>query len=274
MSFIGSGISSRFLTKVRTSLINRKVAKLNRIPRSTIPVFSVIIPIYDRVEELVEAVESILAQSFKNFELILICDGSPPATLKVVESYSDHEQIRICQFNTSSGNACRGRNKGIEMARGKYLAFLDSDDIAIENRLQRSLFHFLDKGVDVVGGAIEYLVPDGEVRGFRNGQIGFTSEACSYTQLQEGNRLSICTVAVSLRVLRQYGGFREEMRYREDHELWLRLAYHGCKFYNSPETFALYRIHQNNAEVQYLEDDSHWFEQALKLHSGPFSLTS
>lgn len=266
---ICSGVSSFFM-KLRKFLITAKIAGLNRRPGPTVPVFSVIIPVYDRVVELEQAVESILGQSFKNFELILVCDGSPPETLNLVESYLSHDQIRVFYFDDSSGNACRGRNKGIEMALGKYVAFLDSDDVALENRLERSLFHFLEKGVDVVGGAVEYLVPEGEARGFRNGQIGFTSEDCNYALLKDGNRLSICTVSVSRRVLQKYGGFREEMRYREDHELWMRLAYHGCKFYNSPEIFAFYRIHANNAEISYLEDDLNWFEQALKLHSEPF----
>ena len=269
--FDESDVFTRLRKKMRIISVQRKIIRLNHIPSHDNPVFSVIIPIYDRVAELVEAVESIRVQSFKNFELILICDGSPPSTVEVVESYSEQDQIRIFHFDTSSGNACRGRNKGIEMARGEYVAFLDSDDIALENRLERSLFHFLDKGVEVVGGGIEYLVPEGEARGFSNGQIGFTSEDCNYEMLKDGNRLSICTVAVSRRALSLYGGFREEMRYREDHELWLRLAYHGCTFYNSPEIYAKYRIHQDNAECQYLEDDAHWFSQALKLHKVPFT---
>lgn len=255
---------------IRNTVINTRVAKLNHIPDDGGPVFSVVIPIYDRVDELREAIDSTLSQSFRNFELILICDGSPVPTLELVDSYAENCQIKTFRFDTSSGNACRARNKGIELAAGQYVSFLDSDDIAIESRLERSLFHVFDKGVDVVGGAIEYLVSDNVVRGFTNGQIGFTSEDCTYDMLKQGNRLSTCTVSVARRALMDHGGFRQEMRYREDHELWLRLAYHGCTFYNSPEVFAKYRIHPGNAECTYLDDDSHWFEMALQQHSMPF----
>lgn len=254
---------------LKTFFINRKIAGLNRIPGNTAPLFSVIIPIYDRTEELKEAIDSILAQSFRNFELILVCDGSPTPTKELVKSYGDHGQIRVFHFKHSSGNACRGRNKGIELAQGRYVAFLDSDDIAFRNRLERSLFYFLEKKVDVVGGAIEYLVPEGELRGFTNGQVGFTSEQCTYALLKQGNRLSTCTVSVDRRVLVEFGSFREEMRYREDHELWLRLAYRGCRFYNSPELFAKYRIHSENAEQKYIEEDTYWFARALEIHTGP-----
>ena len=230
------------------------------------PFFSVIIPVYDRTDELSEAIDSILSQTFSNFELLLICDGSPTPTVSVVESYFGNPRVRGFFFKDNSGNPCRGRNQGISMSRGSYIVFLDSDDIAMPDRLEKTRNLITSKNVDVVGGAIQYLTTDGGCRRFQNGQIGFTSEDCTYDLLCKGNRLSICTVAVRKACLEQFGGFRKEMRYREDHELWLRLAYNKCTFYNSPEIFAKYRIHENNAEQNYLEDDEHWERMALDLH--------
>ncbi len=253
--------------RLRENITNIRIAMLNRKVAAATPCFSVVIPIYDRTSELKIAIESILSQTFRNYELLLICDGSPDETVAVVKSYLHSPKVKAFFYGDNSGNPCRGRNKGIEMARGHYVVFLDSDDIATPNRLERSLYHFLLKKVDVVGGAIKYLTDDKSCRGFTNGQLGFTGEECSYQMLLEGNRLSICTVAVKRHCLIQFGGFREEMRYREDHELWLRLAYHGCSFYNSPEVFAKYRIHESNAELSYLADDQKWFAQALALHS-------
>jgi len=268
-----SGLSSFIQKSIRglsAFKIRRTIHRSNHVPGSSAPLFSVVIPIYDRVAEVREAIESVLAQSFENFELLLVCDGSPPATRKLVESYSDNPQVQIFHFADSSGNACRARNKGIELACGRYIAFLDSDDLAVPGRLERTLFHFLDKQVDVVGGAIEYMVTDQAQREFSDGQLGFTSEECNYALLREGNRLSTCTVAVKRDLLLRYGGFREEMRYREDHELWLRLAFHGCTFYNTREVLAKYRIHAGNAEMIYLDEDNHWFEMAIKKHVEPF----
>ncbi len=216
------------------------------------------------------AIESVLQQTFKNYELLLICDGSPPETLAVVDEFGHYPQVRIVRFNENSGNPCRGRNKGIQIAKGEFFLFLDSDDIALENRLERTLYHIFDKNVDIIGGAIEYLVEDESSRNFSNGQLGYTGETCNYEILKGGNRLSICTVAVRLECLKKFGGFREEMRYREDHELWLRLAYHGCTFYNSPEVYARYRIHQDNAELDYIENDEYWLGKALELHDKKF----
>lgn len=256
---------------VKNIFIEYKIRKLNYVPAADLPFFTVVIPIYDRVDVVREAIQSILQQSFLNFELLLICDASPPDTMEVVDKYSDHPQVRIFRFSENSGNPCKGRNKGIRMARGEFLLFLDSDDVAVPIRLERTLFHLFDKKVDVVGGTIQYIVEDESEQRFANGQLGFTSEECTYEMLQEGNRLSICTVAVRVDCLKKYGGFREEMRYREDHELWLRLAFNGCRFYNAPETFAKYRVHGENAEMKYLSDDQHWFDRALELHNKQFS---
>lgn len=252
--------------KYVVSRVKRKAAKLNTDADGSAPYFSVVIPVYDRTVELQEAVDSILSQTFVNFEVLLICDGSPQETEDVVKAYLENPKVRAFFFQDNSGNPCRGRNKGIEMAHGCYIAFLDSDDIAMPDRLEKTLYYLLKKKVDVVGGAIQYLTEGESCRDFKNGQIGFTSEECSYDLLLQGNRLSICTVAVRKKCLDRFGSFREEMRYREDHELWLRLAYHGCSFYNSPEVFAKYRVHDSNAELQYMEDDKKWFEKALMFH--------
>ena len=243
-----------------------KINSFNSVSAVNYPLFSVIIPVYDRTQELREAIDSILAQTFVNFELLLVCDGSPRETVEVVRSYSDNPHVKSFFFQENSGTPCRGRNQGIAMAAGKIIAFLDSDDIALPYRLERTLFHLLSKKIDVVGGAIEYLTEEGGCRGFENGQIGFTTQECTYDLFLQGNRLSICTVAVKKKCLEQFGAFRKEMRYREDHELWLRLAYCGCTFYNSPEIFAKYRVHDRNAELTYLENDVHWQEMALSLH--------
>ncbi|MCI5221849.1 MAG: glycosyltransferase [Candidatus Electrothrix sp. AR4] len=257
--------------KIEEYLAKRKVERLNTDTGSSHPCFSVVIPIYDRTVKLREAVDSLLCQSFINFEVLLVCDGSPPETREVVKSYLAHPKVRAFFFQDNSGNPCRGRNKGIEMAHGRFVAFLDSDDIATPDRLERTLYHLLTKKVDVVGGAIQYLTEGEHCRAFKNGQIGFTSEECTYDLLLQGNRLSICTVAVRKECLLRFGAFRKEMRYREDHELWLRLAYHDCSFYNSPEVFAQYRVHACNAELSYLAEDKKWQEKTLELHRQRFS---
>ncbi|PIE65459.1 MAG: hypothetical protein CSA26_03845 [Desulfobacterales bacterium] len=242
----------------------------NKYPVSSDPVFSVVIPIYDRTDIVRQAIESILNQSYKNFELLLILDGSPEATVEVVNDYKKNRHVRIFRLKKNSGNACKGRNVGIRKARGRYIAFLDSDDIAVPERLEQSLFYFLQYRVDLVGGAYKCIVEENTASDVPNGQIGFGGNTCTYEALLKQNMLGTCTIAVKKEWLITYGGFREEMRYREDHELWLRLARFGCRFHNSPEILAYYRVHADNAEQTYLSEDDHWFMMARKMHQQPY----
>jgi O-antigen biosynthesis protein len=234
------------------------------------PVFSVVIPIYDRTWELEKAIDSILAQSFKNFELILVCDGSPDATLAVVDKYAAHPQVRVHKFADNSGNACRGRNTGIKMAKGRYVAFMDSDDIAVPQRLDITLFHLLRTGADMVYGSVT-IISDGarQIPGVWDGQFR-KSVATTLRDLENVNPAWTCTVAVKKDAIDRCGPFRTEMRYREDQELWLRLAHHGCKLHPIDEMLAYYRFHQGNAELLFKDQDAHWKKLMLEKYKQPY----
>ena len=99
------------------------------------PVISVIIPFYNRLKWLADAVESVFNQSFENFEMILIDDGST----ENIENYIDISNPKIRYFRQKNKGSAAARNRGIKMAKGKYIAFLDSDDIFLPNKLEYQL---------------------------------------------------------------------------------------------------------------------------------------
>ncbi len=90
------------------------------------PLISVIIPTYNRANFLGEAIESVLSQTYKNLEVIIIDDGSTDDTRQLIEKYTDKRIIYLYQEH---GGTSAARNKGIQEAKGEYIAFLDSDDI-------------------------------------------------------------------------------------------------------------------------------------------------
>jgi len=96
---------------------------------------SVIIPFYNRVDWLCEAVQSVLDQTYKNFEIIVVNDGSP----ENVDDFLDKYQNKITYFKTENRGPGPTRNLGIEIANGKYVAFLDSDDLWLPNKLEIQL---------------------------------------------------------------------------------------------------------------------------------------
>jgi glycosyltransferase involved in cell wall biosynthesis len=102
------------------------------------PKISVIIPTYNSANYLPEAIESVLAQTYKNFEIVVIDDGSTDNTKEVVVPYLD----QIVFLETENGDPAKARNHGIRKSSGEYVAFLDADDIWCPDKLERQLAYF------------------------------------------------------------------------------------------------------------------------------------
>ena len=232
--------------------------------------FSFVVPVYDRTQQLRESIRSLFRQTDQDFEILLVCDGSPDATLEVVEELAEHPRVRVLQYRSNSGNACRGRNRGIDMARGRFICLHDSDDIAHHERLARTRKAIETHDADGVYGQTRILM-DGtrRVDGITNGQVLDPPEF-SFETLKRINLMMTCSVAVRRDLLLRFGGFRAAMRYREDHELWLRLAYHGCRWVRAEGVLCHYRLHGGNAELVLGQDSDHWFDQALYWYDKPF----
>lgn len=225
---------------------------------------SVIIPVYDRVEELRESIDSILNQTYENLELILVTDGSPQETMKVVESYRNNRKVKIFHYYDNTGNAVRGRNKGIRESKGEYIAFQDSDDIAELDRLERSIQQMNEKKADVVYGGWRAMVDGTRVdTGLKNGQEVMSPD-CDFEDLYKNCIPCQSTVMVKHSALMDVGGLKRTMEYREDHELWLRLAYYGYKFSAISEILTNLRLHEGNNELNFKDGDDKWVSMMRK----------
>jgi len=219
---------------------------------------SVIIPIYDREDLLIAAINSILNQTYKNFELILVSDGSPSGTLKVIDSYKSHPKIKTYFFPRPFGNAVRARNKGILESSGKYIAFLDSDDVALPNRLELSVRVLENASVDVVYGDWQAVL-DGSrlIDNIENGQV-IQSADYDVELLRKCCIPCQSTVIVRKSAIYKSGYLKNKLEYREDHEFWVRLAYFGANFLRIPEILVKLRLHAGNNELNFNSEDNHW----------------
>ena len=131
---------------------------------------SVIIPTYNRAHLIKRSVESVLNQTYKNLELIIVDDGSTDDTKKVIKSLNDERIIYIYQSNQGANAA---RNKGIENTKGKYIAFQDSDDIWHSDKLEKQISALQKNNADIVfckvfkfGNLIKRKVPKNIKKGF------------------------------------------------------------------------------------------------------------
>lgn len=241
---------------------------------SPAPLISVVIPVFDRTTVLIEALESVFSQDYENLELIAVADGSPPETLEILRSYLDNPKFRLIELAQSSGTAALPRNIGISNANGTYISFLDSDDSMTKGRLINSVAALDVFNFDVAYGAWR-VVLDGtrSVANLKHGQIVKSIKVNEKVLLSNS---VICQSSATVRasLFDKAGLIKTEMRYREDHELWLRLSYYGAKFFLINRVLVNLRLHENNNELNFLEADGFWKDKALKTYKqkGPSSV--
>ncbi|MEN4010846.1 MAG: glycosyltransferase [Bellilinea sp.] len=255
------GIIKFFLRKI-------KDFSIKLLPKGYSPKISVIIPVYDRVVELKQSIESILNQTYDNYEVILVTDGSPQETMQIVNEYSTNPKVRIFRYFDNSGSPVRGRNRGIKEARGEFIAFQDSDDLADLRRLELSLSYARKYKVDIVYGDWKILKHSNVLEHYKNiedGQI-VTSPDCSYQDLLKANYLANSTVMAKTSALRKVGGLKADFKYCEDYELWLRLAYRKYKLKNIPYPLTTIRLHSSNLEGAYKSNEKAFIRKALEEH--------
>ena len=131
------------------------------------PLISVIIPVYNTEKYLKQCVESVLGQSYQSFEMILIDDGSTDFSGKICDEYSNQDK-RIQVIHKSNGGQSSARNKGLDLAKGKYIYFLDSDDYLFDTLLEKLVNTAEENNADVVFFEAQSFVDDEENKLYKN----------------------------------------------------------------------------------------------------------
>lgn len=205
---------------------------------SMAPKVSVIIPVYNREKYIGEAINSVLAQSFTNFELLLIDDGSTDDSVEIMRSYADPRVRLVC--NEHNLGIPKTRNKGNQLARGEYIAILDSDDTAVPDRLAKQVA-FLDRYKDyALVGSWAALI-DEEGRSLKKGKRRFVSSGEVKSQLLFRCCLPHSSVMARTAIMQAYG-YREQYVLCSDFDLFVRLA-RKYKLGRLPEPLVRQRVH-------------------------------
>lgn len=182
------------------------------------PVFSVIIPTYNREKLIGRAIDSVLNQTFKDFELIIVDDGSTDNTKEIIERYTDQ---RIRYIYKENGGQNSALNKGIEFAKGKYVAFLDSDDEWLDEKLRKVYIKYhTDTNIDIVYHYVGTRRKNGIVS-LRNDCL----EGYVYKEVLWQEYLCCPTALVCKKIcLDRIGGFDEKFVMYQDDEICYRLT--------------------------------------------------
>jgi len=205
----------------------------------SLPAISVLLPVFNAERYLGAALESVLAQTFTDFECVIVDDGSTDTSPTILAQYAAHDgRIRI--IRQENMGIVAALNRGLAECRAPLVARMDADDICLPQRLATQL-DYLDKHPEVVavGTAFQLMsaagVPGPVVRHPRSAQT-------IRRGLRSGNRLGHPTVVMRRDAVLAAGGYREALRHAEDYDLWTRLA-EGYRLANLPECLLLYQIH-------------------------------
>jgi GT2 family glycosyltransferase len=212
------------------------------------PTVSVLMPVYNAEQYLAEALESILGQTFADFEFLIVNDGSTDRSLAILERYAAADgRIRLMSRpNTGYTVALNGL---LELASGELLARMDADDVALPQRFARQV-DYLRACPDVVcvGSAVHFI--DAAGRFLRDGHPGMDHDAIQQRALAGDCPLNHPSVMMRRAAVRAVGGYHPDFEPAEDLDLWLRLGEVG-RLANLPDALMKYRQHAQSFSEQH-----------------------
>jgi glycosyltransferase involved in cell wall biosynthesis len=211
------------------------------------PLVSVIMPAYNAEKYIQEAIDSILNQSHPNLELLIFDDGSSDSTRKIIDSYSD-ERIKKIFVDKNSG-VVAARNHCIDLAQGQYIALMDADDIASQDRLTKQLALLEVDGCDVCGSEHWNL---NQLTGTLKPSKDRHTDADLRALLSIYCTMCNSTVMVRAGLIKRYK-YDAAIPMAEDYYLWVQLAAAGCRFANLAERLVTYRQYPEQSSLNHVE---------------------
>lgn len=223
------------------------------------PRVSVIIPTYNCEKYIVQTIESVLKQTYSNFEIIVIDDGSTDNTKKIIEKFINSHKIRYI-YQTNSGQSA-ARNKGIEESNGEYIAFLDADDYWKKEKLKKQIEVLKNKNIGICYTNVEFIDDKTEeiIPVFRNRKHKKMRRGIIYKYLIFYNFIPFAGIMVRKECLEKIGGFDKNIKMGDDWDILLRLSVH-YEFDYINEKLLKYRTGRKNQlstnlEIRFEEQD-------------------
>ena len=216
----------------------------------TEPRISCLLPVFNGEEFLDEAVRSILSQTYENFELVIVDDGSRDSTPDILKGLAA-EDARVMVVRRENGGIVAALNTGLAACRGEYIARMDADDIALPDRFQFQL-DYLDAhpGCVLLGGVARSLLSDGSLSGRTTGGRHRRTDLSSFPP-----KIAVAMhplIMVRRAALIAVDGYRSDFPHAEDYDLFIRLSKLG-DIDNPDHDLLIYRRHEGAISLKHLE---------------------
>lgn len=194
---------------------------------------SIIMPAYNAEDTIRESIKSVIEQTYKNWELIIIDDGSTDDTISIIKKQQKNDKRIKLLKNQKNLKVAKTRNRGLNYAKGDYIAFLDADDLWFKNKIEKQLNFMLKKNIDFSYSNI-IIINDNEKR-----KKVIFDETVNYKKLLKGNQISCLTVMLKSTVIKS---IKMKDIGHEDYLFWLEiLKKNNLLAYNTNEVLAYYR---------------------------------
>lgn len=206
---------------------------------------SVIMAVYNNEKTLPEAINSILSQTYKCFELIIVDDCSSDDSMEVIKDYAKQDDRVVLIKNEMNLGLPISLNKAIKISKGDYIVRMDGDDICIVDRLEKQVGYIKDnQAVDILGAGAILISQAGVEIGSVN--MPETDKEIKNT-MRYNNPMIHPSIVIKKSVLEELGGYDENLRKAQDLDLWLRAVDLGKVFYNIQEPLIRYRVDFNKS---------------------------
>ena len=210
------------------------------------PLVSIITPVFNSKLFLKETIESVILQTYKNWELLLLDDASTDESLEICEQYSKLDSRVKVHKNSQNLGISATRNLGIQLARGGWISFLDSDDFWKVNKIELQLSLAQKTGGKFIYGNYSHVSEGGDFL-----KSIHCSSSISYKQMLQGSEIGCLTVMVDADILKQH---KFKNIFHEDYLLWLELLKNDCeRAYAVQEDIASYRLRPNSRSANKIE---------------------
>lgn len=228
------------------------------------PLVSIVMPLYNSERYVEDSINSVFSQTVTDWELILVDDASTDSTYKKVEPFLTDDRIIYCCLATNSGSAV-ARNTAIEKAKGRYIAFLDSDDMWVPSKIETQLGFMNENKYPFSFSAYNKVDEHGKI----TGNVGIPRQVDYY------DLLKMCSIGCLTAIYdTEYFGkvYMPLIRKRQDLGLWLKLLKQTDYAYGLNKVLANYRVHSNSISANKLNAASYTWR--LYRHYEKLSLPS